>query len=209
MDKPPAIPRKMPTQQRSRVTVEVILEAAAHILATKGYAAFTTNRVAEHAGVSIGSLYQYFPNKQSLLIALHARHLAEIKATGTAIINDAGKCSLSEAITRLIRTIVASHVTSDRLHQVVSEETPDALVQASTPELIRRLLDKFRPVLNVDDLDLAAYIISVTIKAVMHSALHDRPEDLYEGRLEKELARLLLSYLVGETLAPISARPLE
>ncbi len=200
MNKPPAIPRKMPTQSRSRVTVEVILEAAAHILATKGYEAFTTNRVAERAGVSIGSLYQYFPNKQSLLVALHARHLDEITANGAAIVSVMEKHSLSEAITLLIRTIVASHVASDRLHQAVAAETPDSLIKASMPELIRRLLDSYRPILNVEDPDLAAYIISVTIKAVVHGALHDRPDDLRDGRIEKDLARLLLSYLAGKTL---------
>jgi hypothetical protein len=68
------------------------------------------------------------------------------------------------------------------------------------PELIRRLLDSYRPILNVEDPDLAAYIISVTIKAVVHGALHDRPDDLRDGRIEKDLARLLLSYLAGKTL---------
>ena len=198
MSKSPAIPRKKPTQPRSRVTVEVILEAAAHILATKGYEAFTTNRVAERAGVSIGSLYQYFPNKQSLLAALHARHIDEIKSSGTAIVSEAEKCSLSEAIAHLIRNIVESHVASDRLHRVVATETPDSLIKASTPELIRRLLDSYRPILNVEDLDLAAYIISVTIKAVVHGALHDRPDELREGKIEKTLTRLLLSYLTDE-----------
>ncbi|CAG4882729.1 TetR/AcrR family transcriptional regulator [Georgfuchsia toluolica] len=198
MSKPPAIPRKMPTQSRSRVTVEVILEAAAHILATKGYEAFTTNRVAERAGVSIGSLYQYFPNKQSLLAALHARHIDEIKSNGTAIVGEAEKCSLSEAIAHLIQNIVESHVASDRLHQVVATETPDSMIKASTPELIRRLLDSYRPILTVEDPDLAAYIISVTIKAVVHGALHDRPDELREGKIEKNLTRLLLPYLTGE-----------
>ena len=209
MDKPPAVPRKMPTQRRSQMTVEVILEAAAHILATNGYEAFTTNRVAERAGVSIGSLYQYFPNKQSLLVALHARHLADIRASGTAIIGDADKCSLAEAITSLVRAIVASHGASDRLHQVVAEQTPESLAEVNAPELIRLLLESYRPVLNVEDRDLAAYIISVTIKAVVHGALHARPNDLREGRIEKDLTRLILSYLVGENLEPGGPGPLD
>ena len=73
--------RKEPRQSRSRVTVEAILDAGARILSDEGWAAFTTNRVAEVAGVSIGSLYQYFPDKLSLVDAIRSRHLEEPAAT--------------------------------------------------------------------------------------------------------------------------------
>jgi len=68
--KTPLAPRKAPSQSRARVTVEAILEGAAHILERDGVAGYTTNAVAERAGVSIGSLYQYFPNKDALTAAL-------------------------------------------------------------------------------------------------------------------------------------------
>src|SRR5262252_975871 len=67
-------PRKQPVQQRARVTVEAILDATAHIWAREGYAAVNTNRVAEAAGVSIGSLYQCFPDKAALVGAVAVRH---------------------------------------------------------------------------------------------------------------------------------------
>jgi AcrR family transcriptional regulator len=66
-------------QDRSKQTVERILAAAAHVFSERGYAA-TTNQVAEAAGLSIGSLYQYFPDKDALLVALHGRHLEEVRA---------------------------------------------------------------------------------------------------------------------------------
>lgn len=69
--------RRRPVQDRSRRTVERILDAAAHVFGERGYAG-TTNHVAELAGVSIGSLYQYFPDKDALLVALHDRHLDEV-----------------------------------------------------------------------------------------------------------------------------------
>ena len=72
------LPRKAPKQGRSEATVEVILEAAAHILIERGYMALTTNAAALRAGVSIGSLYQYFPGKEALLAALLMRHANEI-----------------------------------------------------------------------------------------------------------------------------------
>ena len=68
-------PRKQGKQQRAVVTRQRILDAAAHVLATHGYAAGTTNRVAEAAGVSIGSLYQYFPNKDAILVELATAHV--------------------------------------------------------------------------------------------------------------------------------------
>jgi AcrR family transcriptional regulator len=198
MRRPPTNPRKTPTQTRSRVTVEAILEAAAHILEKEGDKALTTNRVAERAGVSIGSLYQYYPNKQSLLVALHARHLDKIKASANAAIDEVGG-SLAEAVVRLVQTIVASHVGSDGLHRLVAEETPESLAKTSTQELIRHLLETYRSILNVENLDLAAYMIGVTVKAVVHGALVDRPNDLREGRITSELSRLLLSYLNSES----------
>ena len=69
--------RRSPVQARSKRTVERILDAAAHVFGERGYAA-TTNHVAERAGLSIGSLYQYFPDKDALLVALHDRHLEQV-----------------------------------------------------------------------------------------------------------------------------------
>jgi AcrR family transcriptional regulator len=71
--------RRRPVQARSKHTVERILAAAAHVFSERGYAA-TTNHVAEAAGLSIGSLYQYFPDKDALLVALHNRHLDEVRS---------------------------------------------------------------------------------------------------------------------------------
>ncbi len=72
-----AEPRKRPRQRRSEETVARILDAAARIFDERGYRATTTNHVAEEAGVSVGSLYQYFPNKDALLTGLTERHLED------------------------------------------------------------------------------------------------------------------------------------
>lgn len=90
-------PRKFPRQQRGRFTVDTILEAATRILASDGLAKFTTNRVAEVAGVSVGSLYRYYPNKSALIAALIQRaqraFAAEVErlvvATATLPVEDA------------------------------------------------------------------------------------------------------------------------
>jgi AcrR family transcriptional regulator len=77
---PPLAPRKAPTQRRAAVTVEAILEAAARILETQGLEGYTTNAVAERAGVSIGSLYQYFPHRDALTAALIEQETAVLIA---------------------------------------------------------------------------------------------------------------------------------
>src|SRR6201996_6692514 len=76
-------PRKQPRQHRSELTRQRILDAAAHVFAEHGYAAGTTNRIAERAGVSIGSVYQYFPNKDALVVELARRHIAQIAETAS------------------------------------------------------------------------------------------------------------------------------
>lgn len=84
-------PRKEPRQERSRQMNEAILEGAARVLAREGPTAFTTNRVAEVAGVSVGSLYQYYPNKQALLFRLHEREAQTTWATLDAILSDTSR----------------------------------------------------------------------------------------------------------------------
>ncbi len=84
-DLPAMKPRKTARQARSAATIEVIVEAAARILETAGVAGYTTNAVAERAGVSVGSLYQYFPNKDAITRALIRRELDTLKASIMAI----------------------------------------------------------------------------------------------------------------------------
>ena len=74
-----ALTRREPKQQRSRQTVEAVLEAVQRVLKRHGAEAITTNRIAEAAGVSIGSLYQYFPDKQAIFTALYDRHVDEVR----------------------------------------------------------------------------------------------------------------------------------
>ena len=81
-------PRKTPVQTRARVTVDAIFEATIQVLLRDGMNGLTTTAVAERAGVSVGTMYQYFPNKQALVFALNERYLdalaARIEATCAA-----------------------------------------------------------------------------------------------------------------------------
>jgi AcrR family transcriptional regulator len=129
-----AAPRKRPLQRRSTETVDRILEAAAHIFDVEGYRATTTNHVAERAGVSIGSLYQYFPNKDSLLVALAERHVREAAvAYGERMLELRTTRPPLDAVPRsLIELTVAMNDTS-RLHAILYSDGP------RTPELTAEL----------------------------------------------------------------------
>lgn len=98
------LPRKQPSQVRSRQTVEAIIEAAARILEDQGQAGFTTNAVAELAGVSVGSLYQYFPDKEALTGALIARETSLLLADAElAIYEKSGSIALEMLIEAAVR----------------------------------------------------------------------------------------------------------
>src|SRR3546814_3035933 len=79
--KPLINPRKNPSQERSRATVNALVEATARILVKEGFDKASTNHIAELAGVSVGSLYQYFPGKEALVAAVVERHNLEIMQT--------------------------------------------------------------------------------------------------------------------------------
>lgn len=119
-------PRRKPRQARSQATVEVILAAAARVFARAGYAATTTNHVAAKAGVSIGSLYEYFPSKDAILVALVERHLDEAERELGRVVTELGDArpSLHDTIGRLVRTMVELHARDPGLHRVLFEEAP-------------------------------------------------------------------------------------
>ncbi len=99
-------PRKTPLQARSTVTVEALAEATIQVLLTVGLDRLTTNRVAERAGVSVGTLYQYFPNKQSLLFALLENHMVKVSEAVEMACDDARGKPLLEMVSHVVQRFV-------------------------------------------------------------------------------------------------------
>ena len=118
-------PRKTPSQQRSRFTYDTILEAAARVFDREGMSA-TTNRIAERAGVSVGSLYQYFPNKQALLHELALRHVDRAEAAFVTVLDHihASRPSLETVVTDLVTLAVRENAPLCQAHQVLREHAP-------------------------------------------------------------------------------------
>ncbi|GLQ94410.1 TetR/AcrR family transcriptional regulator [Dyella acidisoli] len=200
MPKPKTTPRKRPRQARSTVTVDAILQAAAYILEKHGWEGFTTNRVAERAGVNIASLYQYFPNKESIVVELQRRHIEKARpGDPDTLIALQAKGDLHAVLTTLARASVEEHQAAPALHRVFAEELPrsarrvdlarDAQVHALLKELIRPLAR------NVPDLDLAMFVLRAAGHAIVHEAVYERPELLKNPALIEEFVLLMTRYL--------------
>ena len=137
-------PRKLPKQPRSEATVQAVLEAAAQVFERHGYAAGTTNRIAERAGVSIGTLYQYFPNKDAILVTLVHRHLAESTAALQPHLDRLNHgAGFDNVLPDIVHAMVAMHALAPRLHRVLFEETPlPSALRAELNRLEDRLVDR-------------------------------------------------------------------
>ena len=197
-------PRKLPQQERSRLTVEAILEATTHILTEKGYDKTNTNLIAERAGVSIGSLYQYFPNKKSLIVALreeHSREIAELLAAKFDYLFDSPP---EIAIPELVKAVIAVHAINPRLHQVLSEEIPYSersqqqmqKTDEQITELLRAYLERWRSHLRPQNIEMTIFIINRTVESLCHSAVIEHPQFVNDSQFEQEVSNLLRSYLI-------------
>lgn len=181
--------------------MEAILEATARVFLREGYDRASTNRIAQAAGVSVGSLYQYFPNKEALAAALIDRQLTQME-TQLSLPRDAAERPLEATVRALVRGMLAAHRVHPRLHRVLTEQVP-ALgrsdrardIDACARELVRELLEHKRDEIREVDLDLATFVLVSSMEAVTHEAAQAHPSYLADPRLEDELVQLALRYL--------------
>lgn len=202
-------PRKEPAQRRSRETVRALLEAAAQVLEREGLDGATTDRIAARAGVSVGSLYQYFPGKEAIVLALareHARETGRALAPVVAGWEEAaarpGGVRVDELVEPLVGALAAVHRVRPGLHRVLFDEAP------RTPAL-RRALERGRADLAAAlaralaacraaaprDPDLAAAVAIEAADALVHRLLVRPPAGRDAAACEAEIRLLLRRYL--------------
>jgi AcrR family transcriptional regulator len=194
--------KKQPRQARSRALVEAVIDAAAHILVEAGEAGLTTNHIAERAGVSIGSLYQYFPDKTAVLAALFERHHADIVAVFAQA--RLSGCDLEADLRAIIDAAVAAHQVDPRLHEVLTACAPSLAPYVDFPAIREDLSSRFtafftgyaREIAPHDPAD-AAFLAERTIESVVHGAVIYAPERLNAG-LADDLARMLVGHLTAQ-----------
>jgi AcrR family transcriptional regulator len=197
--------------------VEALLDATARVLTREGYDRASTNRIAATAGVSVGSLYQYFPNKEALVAALVARHNREMFQLLRDALKEVASLDLATAVRELVRASVDAHLVDSALHRVFAEQVPRmgqlAKIEALQREgfqLVRAYLEGHRHEIAVRDLDSATSICVTTVEALTHEFVINRPDALDGGRdrFIDEVTRLIVGYLMpGRAAKPVAVNP--
>lgn len=194
-------PRKLPQQGRSRATCDAILEAAARIIARDRLAGFSTNAVAKRAGVSIGSLYQYYPNKDALMVALIDRQQQQqLDNLMIAASQVDASASLEAVVRTLVRGAMQHHRDNDLLASAIDHEEArlpvDELVGryldqggALVGVMLARFADQIRPI----DPALAARTLPALVRAVTDAWANLSPPQLETA--ENEAVKAVLGYL--------------
>ncbi len=206
MRKPLTNPRKEASQERSRATVDALVEATARILVREGFDKASTNRIAEVAGVSVGSLYQYFPSKEALVAAVIDRHRQDILHVVRGELAKAATQPIEQGVRTLVAVAVKAHRVDPRLHRVLAEQIPRVgrLEKVETFDrenyaLFQAYLENHRDEIRVVDLELAAFVCVTSIEALTHTAvLHQKiVSDAAMEALVDEATRLVVGYLMG------------
>jgi len=190
--------RKQPLQERSRETVAVILEAAARILEERGLEGYNTNAVAERGGISVGSVYQYFPNKDALTLALIARFEDEILgAARTAVAASDGK-DLKASLRLLIAGLVKAHDGRAQLNRILETEesrlrsaSSAASASLDLRKLVGSLLERHAHELGPIDAAVIDDLIVIT-RAMVDDALQ---RELSQAAASRRILRAVEGYL--------------
>jgi AcrR family transcriptional regulator len=197
--------RRKPSQRRSQVTVTAILDAAARVFEERGFAAGTTNHVAERAGVSIGSLYEYFPNKDALVVGVLERELERERSKLLELLEPAAnENDLAAQLRAFVETLVELHAKRPALHRILDDQAdhPPAAhacvlrFEESLAHALAASLRATRPALH--DPDTKAHLIVQTTESLAHRFVLRGIHDLDRADFVTEVMRLLVGY-VGAT----------
>lgn len=193
--------RRQPKQRRARQTVESVLDAVVRILKREGVKAVTTNRVAEVAGVSIGSVYQYFPDKRAIFVALHERHIKQIDLLVESKLFEHAESSLDDLIRAMVEAMIGAHAPDPELYELLMTEVPHRA--EGTRDFTVRLHGAFRLAISSRahelkgqrDLDKIVFIVTHMVDSLAHGVVLRRPPRLSLAAAKEEAVRAILAYL--------------
>ncbi len=180
------------------------MEAAARVFSERGYAGGSTNWIAQTAGVSIGSLYEYFPNKDAILVSVAERHLARMMGDIERLLEAAQgeQPDLEALLRRFVLALLEVHERDPQLHHVVFAEAPHPpelhacvlQMEETLAHLLEALLRESREV-ALSDTDAAAHLVVQTAEALTHRFAHEGIHGLPRERFVDEVVSLLSGYL--------------
>ncbi|MET0791746.1 MAG: TetR/AcrR family transcriptional regulator [Polyangiaceae bacterium] len=203
------MPRKQPLQARSRALVGVLLDALTRVLNRVELDETTTNAIAEQAGVSVGSLYQYFPSKQALVAALIRRQAQGDVDDALSLFQTAADQPLEVLVPQVVRHLVAHHRRHLKLYRTLLKLVPrlgqSDFVRGQVRQAraqFHRLLEARRAELRQVDYEVASFVLGVSVEASLHAAILERPDLLERPQFEQALSELCTRYLVTIPASP-------
>ncbi len=196
--------KKKPAQRRAQATVTAMLDSTARILATGGYAALTTNRVAEVAGVSIGSIYEYYPNKQALVAATLARAIRDIvtEVSSGLHIALALEGQPRAGIDHWMRAMAQALEKRRNLLRVALREVPFLWdipevrdLSVTLQHIAQEGRHKSRRIVRFEDPEASTYLLMTMVWAAILQSVLYRPSHLSRERLTDALTEMVLKLL--------------
>jgi AcrR family transcriptional regulator len=199
-----ATARKTPNQDRAKATVEAILTATARVLIKDGYDGASTNRIAAAAGVSIGSLYQYFPSKEALVGTLLDRHMAEMVSVFEETVERVAGAPLHVATCELVKAMIHAHAIDPKLHKIFAEQLPRhgrlqriGEIERYVADRLRVYLEMHRDSIRPKNLDLAVFLLVQLVESAGHGTILSSRHSFDTDELAREVSDICLAYLVG------------
>jgi AcrR family transcriptional regulator len=199
-------PRKQPKQARSVATVSAVLEGVAQVLETEGFEKLTTTRVAERAGTSVGTLYQYYPSKDALLVAVVEAKMAAVDQALSKTFDLPASASLAERVGVMITALIDEKKRRPRLNAELARQAPRlekmrliARTLDRAHGMVRALLEAHKDETTVPDTDLTAWLVVHAVNGMIDGALLGSPERLEDPRLADAI--------IAHVLGAIGAKP--
>jgi AcrR family transcriptional regulator len=200
------ISKNGPQQSRSRATVQVILDAAVRILDQEHSDAATTSRIAEVAGVSVGTLYQYFANREAILDALQEREFERATELIARLLASPEGTTEAEVARSIVEGLLVAYRRSPGLHRALALEglrvTPTESVVAFDLRIVSSIRDFLRlagPRIRRTNLDTAAFVVHQTVRATLLGYLLERPAGITDASISEEVTELVVRYLAHDS----------
>ncbi|MBV8634323.1 MAG: TetR/AcrR family transcriptional regulator [Burkholderiaceae bacterium] len=207
----PLKPRKTPRQARSEATVDAICEATIQVLLAEGAARLTTTRVSERAGVSVGTMYQYFPNKQALLFAVLKRHMEEVAGKVERVCLANAGTDAADMLQNLLVTYFEAKTSdpeaSAAIYGVVAELDVPELIAKFTNRIIKAIETMLSSAADLEftDVRLVTKMVHVAMIGVIRMIFEHRAGPAQIRKLHAELLLMCLSYVQAAGIARAQA----
>jgi len=195
-------PRKQPTQARARRTWNAILDGAAQVLIAQGYERATTDRIAERTGVSVGTIYEYFPNKDAIFAALQRRWNEQ----RWALFEESRQIELEDDLETVLRKTIHARIEATKLNpklnSVLMRDVPASVTADQAEQLYDEFLatsvqifGRFKDAIRSNDWQLMARLMIHATHAVIDNIAASEPDLLNAPELEDELVLMMQRYI--------------